>query len=105
MAIRLSTQSVSADTPKSDNMSDTSSWVQAKSKCDPTDPDELLPAIKKGVISIIHYKEVTWEFQRSSKAHWDFELFSSSNHISPLLNRSQGCKGSQKNWKDLRFHT
>ena len=43
MAIRLSTQSVSADTPKSDNMSETSSWVQAKSKCDPTDPDELLP--------------------------------------------------------------
>ena len=53
MAIRLSTQSVSADTPKSDNISDTSSWVQAKSKCDPTDPDELLPAIKKGVIIII----------------------------------------------------
>ena len=65
MAIRLSTQSVSADTPKSDNMSDTSSWVQAKSKCDPTDPDELLPAIKKGVISIIFLKGMTWMFSQS----------------------------------------
>ena len=26
-------------------------------------------------------------------SHWDFELFSSSNHISPLLNRPQGCQG------------
>ena len=25
------------------------------------------------------------------RSHWDFELFSSSNHISPLLNRPQGC--------------
>ena len=25
-------------------------------------------------------------------------------HISPLLNRPQGCQGCQKNWKDLRFH-
>ena len=24
-------------------------------------------------------------------SHWDLELFSSSNHISPLLNRPQGC--------------
>ena len=23
-------------------------------------------------------------------SHWDFELFSSSNHISPLLNHPQG---------------
>ena len=38
-------------------------------------------------------------------SHWDFELFSSSNHISPLLNRPQGCQGCQKNRKDLRFHT
>ena len=37
--------------------------------------------------------------------HWDFELFSSSNHISPLLNRPQGCQGCQKNRKDLRFLT
>ena len=34
-------------------------------------------------------------------AHWDFELFSSSNHISPLLNRPQGCQGCQKHRKDL----
>ena len=39
------------------------------------------------------------------KSHWDFELFSSSNHISPLLNHPQGCQGCQKNRKDLRFHT
>ena len=38
-------------------------------------------------------------------SHWDFELFSSSNHISPLLNRPQGCQGCQKNWKDLRITT
>ena len=37
--------------------------------------------------------------------HWDFELFSSSNHISPLLNRPQGCQGCQKNRKDLRITT
>ena len=41
MAIRLSTQSVS-DTPISDNISETSSWVQANSKCDPTEPPEEL---------------------------------------------------------------
>ena len=28
-----------------------------------------------------------------TEAHWDFELFSSSNYISPLLNRPQGCQG------------
>ena len=38
-------------------------------------------------------------------AHWDLELFSSSNHISPLLNRPQGCQGCQKNRKDLRITT
>ena len=38
-------------------------------------------------------------------SHWDFELFSSSNHISPLLNRPQGCQGCQKNRKDLRITT
>ena len=38
-------------------------------------------------------------------SHWNFELFSSSNHISPLLNRPQGCQGCQKNRKDLRFYT
>ena len=38
-------------------------------------------------------------------AHWDFELFSSSNHISPLLNRPQGWQGCQKNQKDLRITT
>ena len=37
--------------------------------------------------------------------HWDFELFSSSNHISPLLNRPQGCQGCQKNRKCLRITT
>ena len=37
--------------------------------------------------------------------HWDFELFSSSNHISPRLNRPQGCQGCQKNRKDLRITT
>ena len=29
-------------------------------------------------------------------SHWDLDLFSSSNHISPLLNRPQGCQGCQK---------
>ena len=38
-------------------------------------------------------------------SHWDFELFSSSNHISPLLNRPQGCQGCQKNQKCLRITT
>ena len=38
-------------------------------------------------------------------AHWDFELYSSSNHISPLLNRPQGCQGYQNNQKDLRITT
>jgi hypothetical protein len=37
--------------------------------------------------------------------HWDLELFSSSNHISPLLNRPQGCQGFQKNLKDLKLTT
>ena len=40
-----------------------------------------------------------------TNAHWDFELFSSSNHISPLLNRPQGCQGCQKNRKDQRITT
>ena len=38
-------------------------------------------------------------------AHWDFEHFDSSNHISPLLKNPQGCQECQKNRKDLRFHT
>jgi hypothetical protein len=37
--------------------------------------------------------------------HWHLELYSSSNHISPLLNRPQGCQGCQKNRKDLRITT
>ena len=38
-----------------------------------------------------------------SLTHWDFELFSSSDHISPLLNHPQGCQGCQKNRKELRI--
>ena len=38
-------------------------------------------------------------------SHWNFEFFSSSNHISPLLNRPQGCQGCQKNQKVLRITT
>ena len=48
------------------------------------------------------------EFQlvnTKARTHWDFELFSSSNHISPLLNRPQGCQGCQKNRKCLRITT
>ena len=36
---------------------------------------------------------------------WDLELFSSSKHISPLLNRPQGCQECQKNRKCLRITT
>ena len=37
--------------------------------------------------------------------HWDFELFSSLNHISPLLNLPQGCQRCQKNRKEFRYLT
>jgi hypothetical protein len=43
--------------------------------------------------------------QPLTASHWDLELYSSSNHISPLLNRPQGWQGCQKNQKDLRITT
>ena len=38
------------------------------------------------------------------RTHWDFQLCSSSNHISPLLNRPQGCQGCQKNLEGPKEH-
>jgi hypothetical protein len=58
--------------------------------------DTFLP-FQSNVISIAGMLE--------AEAHWDFELYSSSNHISPLLNCPQGYQGCQKNQKDLRITT
>ena len=56
----------------------------------------------KSAILAIFQKELGWP---CPVTHWDFELFSSSNHISPLLNRPQGCQGCQKHRKYLRITT
>jgi hypothetical protein len=57
----------------------------------------------------INSDKITVSWTKIIKLTWHHcsKIFKTNlkTHISPLLNRPQGCKGCQKNQKDLRFLT